>query len=79
MGLTTEIKRYSDLLDIILDEVNVKQFRLTNGTDENGEEVAVVYDGNWYLLHGEEKIEFKNRQNILKACQKYFNGKLPVV
>lgn len=76
MALTTGSEEYySQLLDIILDELNVKQVRLVNGVDENGKVVALVYDGSWYWLHGEEKKEVKNRDIIKKACTETFKKK----
>lgn len=67
--------KYKQLLDIVLDEVNVKMIDISMGIEKyTGKEIILRYNGTYfYWMHGDERKPVKNEYNILKILENFFN------
>jgi hypothetical protein len=67
------IEEYQQLLDIILEEVNLKEVTINLPVEANKQKVALIYNGTYfYWLLGKETHPVKNEDNVLKVLEEYF-------
>ena len=69
----TKLEEASFFADMVCDEINVHNFSIDFGKDENDKQIKLNYNrdnAEWYWLHGTERKEVKDKQNIAKI---FFN------
>lgn len=65
-----------DFMDIIREELNIKNFSIIVGKDENGSEIKLVSSNDEiFWMHGGIKKPIKNKERAMKIFNSFFNEK----